>query len=125
MIGKPLYTTMRGSCLCTHNDPLVLDCDGGHFDFCAANQACYLDRGPGRFGIWHELDVDVVHFLTSLRSVTVDGDGDDVSHLEAGVLNDLLHSGDGVCGLQGNVGPGDLPWLSATVVSTYSPNGLV
>jgi hypothetical protein len=28
-------------------------------------------------------------------------------------------------GLQGNVGPGDLPWLSATVVSTYSPNGLV
>jgi hypothetical protein len=72
---------MTTSVVALENDPLVLDCDGGHLDFCAANQACYLDRGPGRFGIWHELDVDVVHFFDIVEIGDVDGDGDDVSHL--------------------------------------------
>ncbi len=56
--------------------PLVLDGDGGHFDFCAANQACDLNRGPGRFGIRHELDVNVVHLLDIIEIGDVDGDGD-------------------------------------------------
>src|SRR5260370_41091896 len=100
---------MTTSVVALENDPLVLDGDGGHFDFCAANQACDLDRGPGRFGIWHELDIDVVHLFDIVEIGDVDGDGDEVRHLEAGALDHLLHGGSEVCGLRANVCAGDPP----------------
>ena len=86
---------------------LWLHGDGGNFDFCSADEASDLNGGAGGLGVGHEFFVDLVHLGDVVEVGDVNGDGDEVGHLETGLFDDFFDGGDGVGGLQGDVRSGD------------------
>ena len=73
----------------------MFDCDGRDFNFGAADQAGNLDRGSRRFGVGDEGFVDLVHLGDIVEAGNKDSYIDEIGHLEAGSVDDLLDGGDG------------------------------
>ena len=98
---------------------LLLHCNGRHLDLRSADQARYLYGGARGLRVRHKLFVDFVHLRHVIEICDVHRHGRDVRHLKTSFLDYFFDGGNGVCGLQRDVGSRDLAVCIGTLLACY------